>query len=124
MADNKEYIVFPDSKGNINVSEEVIAVIAGSAAIEVDGVAGLSTYTGKDIIEIRGKRSLARGVQITVEEDAVSANVYIITEMGFAVNEVGKAVQVAVIAAIEGTTGFSVAAVNVHVCGISLKKNK
>lgn len=124
MGDNKEYITYPDERGSINISEDVVAVIAGSAVMEVDGVAGLFSAHGMDIAELLGKKSLARGVKIRMEDKQITADIFIMAAMGAAVNEVGAAVQKAVSTAIESTTGLTVSAVNVHICGISLKKDK
>jgi uncharacterized alkaline shock family protein YloU len=124
MGDNKEYITYPDERGSINISEEVVAVVAGSAVMEVEGVAGLFSAHGMDIAELLGKKSLAKGVKIRMEDKQITADIYIMASMGAAVNEVGIAVQKAVATAIESTTGLTVSAVNVHICGISLKKEK
>jgi uncharacterized alkaline shock family protein YloU len=122
MGENRDYITYPEDKGSINISEEVVAIIAGSAALEVEGVACLYSTPGRDITELIGKKSLARGVKIHMEDRTISADIYIMAVMGVAVNEVGTSVQNAVSTAIESTTGLTVAAVNVHICGISLKK--
>lgn len=122
MGENKDYISYPDERGSINISEEVIAIIAGGAAMEVEGVAGLYSTPGRDIVELLGKKNLAKGVKIRVEDKSVTADVFIMAAMGSAVNQVGTAVQTAVSTAIESATGLYVASVNVHVCGIAFKK--
>ena len=124
MGENKEYITYDQELGSINISEEVLAIIAGGAALDVDGVAGLYSTPGRDIAELLGKKNLARGVKVRVEEKMVSVDIYIMAAYGSAVGEVGAAVQSAVVTAVESTTGLSVAAVNVHVCGITLRKDK
>jgi len=121
MADNKDYITYPEDAGSINISEEVVAIITANSALEVEGVDSLYNSPGKDLAEIIGKKNLAKGVKIKVEEDGVSAEVYIIVKAGNSVCEVGKAVQESVKIAVEATTGLCVCAVNVHVCGISFK---
>ena len=108
MGENKDYITHPDEKGSVNISEEVISVIAASAALETEGVASLSA--GRDLTELLGKKNVGRGVKITV------------VKLGVSVNKVGRKVQEAVASGIESMTGFSVAEVNVHVIGISLGK--
>jgi uncharacterized alkaline shock family protein YloU len=122
MGENKEYITYPDEKGSINISEEVVAVIAGSAVLETEGVAGL--HTARDISDLLGKKSLHKGVKIHVDEDAVTVDVYIMVELGPAISEVATNVQQNVASAVEATTGFSVAAVNVTVSGIYMRKDQ
>lgn len=124
MGENKEYISYPEERGSINISEEVVAIIAGSAALEIDGVAGLYSTPGRDIAELLGKKNLSRGVKIRLEDKTITADIYIMASIDSAVNEVGASVQSAVATAIESTTGLRVAAVNVHICGIAFKKDK
>ncbi len=124
MSENKEYITYSEEKGSVNISEEVVAVIAATAATEVDGVAGLYPAHGRDIAELLGKKSLSRGVKIRIEDKKITAEVYIMAEMGSAVSDVGTAVQEAVATAIESSTGLTIEAVNIHICGIALHREK
>ena len=124
MSDNREYISEIDENGSINISEEVIAVIAGAAAMEVEGVHSLAATPGRDIALMLSKKSLARGVKIRVEDRVITIDVLILVEMGCAIAQVGAAVQKAVADAVESATGFQVAAVNVSICGIALKRDK
>ena len=62
MADGKEYVSRPDELGNIHISEEVLAVIAAAAAMEVEGVGSLAANLGSDIAELLGgKKNLSKG---------------------------------------------------------------
>lgn len=122
MGENREYVVRPDEKGSINISEDVIAVIAGAAATEVDGVAGLATAAGRELSI--GRKNLSKGVRVTVDENDITVDISIVARSGAVINTTGRAVQDAVSAAVESTTGLTVIAVNVHVCGISAVKEK
>jgi uncharacterized alkaline shock family protein YloU len=124
MGENKDYVAYTEERGSINISEEVLAIIAGGAALDVDGVAGLYSTPGRDIAELLGKKNLARGVKIRVEDKSITADIYIMAAYGSAVNEVGAAIQNAVATALESTTGLTVVSVNIHICGISFKKDK
>ncbi|SHI08232.1 Uncharacterized conserved protein YloU, alkaline shock protein (Asp23) family [Sporobacter termitidis DSM 10068] len=124
MGENKDYVTYSEERGSINISEEVLAVIAGSAALEIEGVAGLYSTPGRDFAGLLGKKNLAKGVKIRVDDKTIVADLYIMAAFGCAVGDVGTAVQKAVATAIESTTGLSVTSVNVHVCGISFKKDK
>jgi len=124
MGDNKGYIKNADEKGSINISEDVVAVIAATAAIEVEGVHGLYHTHGKELINMIGKRLLSRGVKLDIDGDDVTIDVYIVAEMGYSVSEVGAEAQKAVASAVESAVGVTVKAVNVHICGVSLKKQK
>lgn len=118
MPDNKEYVSRSDELGNIHISEEVLAAIAASSALEVEGVSGLAGNLGSDISELLGKKNLAKGVRIQVEDEAVTVELSILMSYGGTIPAVGKAVQEAVRNSIESMTGLSVTAVNVNVGGI------
>ena len=124
MGENKGYISNADDKGSINISEDVIAVIAAAAAAEVEGVHSMFPPSGKDITNMLGRKGLSKGVKLSISEDDILVDVSIIVEMGFSVSEVGAEVQRVVISAVEAAVGVAVKAVNVHICGVALKKSK
>ena len=124
MGENKEYISNSNERGSINISEEVISVIAGAAATEIEGVFGLYASSGRDFSEIVGKKQMSKGIKISAEDGRVTVELMLLVRMGYSVSEIGKAVQKAVAEAIEAAAGVTVEAVNVHICGISLIKDK
>jgi uncharacterized alkaline shock family protein YloU len=122
MADQKGYIRNSDDKGSVNISEDVVAFIAANAAREIEGVDSFYYSQGKDITSRIGKRNYPRGVKLTIDEDSISFDIYIVVDIGYSISEVGGKIQSAVISAVEGAVGVRVAAVNVHVCGKKKKK--
>ena len=128
MAEGKEYNSCPDKLGSIHISEDVLAVTAAAAALEVEGIGGLAGNLGGDLAELlAGRRNLSRGVRVTVEESAVTVDISLLVKYGFSVQESAKAVQTAVGDAIVNASGFTVSAVNVHVTGVAFpapKKSK
>ena len=118
MSENKEYVSRSDELGNIHISEEVLAGIAAAAALEVEGVSGLAANLGSDIAELLGKKNLAKGVHVKMEDDKVQVDLSILMSYGSTIPEMGKAVQDAVKTAIESMSGLEVSAVNVNVAGI------
>ena len=123
MGENKEYMTLPDENGTINISEEVISVVAANAALETEFVSSLSVGSGKDIAERIGKKNSQKGIRLQYNEDGgLIVDVYILTALGCSVINVGNEVQGNVSSAIEATTGITAAEVNVHICGISLDK--
>ena len=119
MAEN--YITYQEEKGNIHISEDVIAVIVGAAATEVEGVAGLSSTIGVDLVDFLGKKSLQKGIKLQIDENQVVVDTIIMIRFGYAVTAVAQKVQEAVIAAVESMTGLAVR-VNVHVNGVAFDK--
>ena len=71
MSENKEYVTRCEEQGNVYISEEVLAGISAAAALEIEGVSGLTANLGSDIAELLGKKSLAKGVSVKTEEDKV-----------------------------------------------------
>ncbi len=125
MAEGREYISCPDELGCIHISEEVLAVTAAAAALEVEGVGGLAANLGSDLAELlAGRKNLSRGVRVTVAESVVTVDISVLIRYGFAVQKAARAVQDAVASAIENASGLHVEAVNVHVVGVSLAQSK
>ena len=122
MSENRDYISRTDELGNIHISEEVLAAIAAAATLEVEGVNALSANLGSDLAELLGKKNLAKGIQVEMEEEKVKVELSILMEYGHTIPEVGKAVQDSVKNAVESMTGLEVAAVNVAVSGIAFEK--
>jgi uncharacterized alkaline shock family protein YloU len=124
MPENREYVTSAGERGSINISEDVIALIAAGETLSVEGVASLISTPGKEIIDIIGRKGAPRGVKINIDGNSVEIDVFIMIELGRSVNETGETVQRAVKEAVESSVGIEASAVNVHVCGISLKNRK
>ena len=125
MSEMKEYISRPQENGAVHISEEVLMAVAGTAASEVEGVAALSATRSVDLGELIGKKNAGKGIRITIsEEDEVSIECNIVVALGANVLDTAKAVQDAVISAVESVTGIKISNVHVMVCGISLPKEK
>lgn len=125
MADGKDYISCPDELGCIHISEDVLAVTAAAAALEVENVGALAGNLGGDIVELlAGKKNLSRGVRVGVTEGSVSVDISVLVKYGASVQQTAKAVQDAVAVAIENASGLNVEGVNVHVAGVTLDRSK
>jgi uncharacterized alkaline shock family protein YloU len=124
MGENKDYITFADEKGSVNISEEVISILAATAAIETEGVAGLSASSGKELHERLGRKNISKGVHLKTDEQSVVVDIYIMIKFGNSITELSQKVQDNVKNAIESASGLEVLAVNVHVCGVSFDREK
>lgn len=112
-----------ENGGTIKYANEVIAIIAGVAASEVDGIAGMCTSGG--ISDIIGRnRSITRGVKVEIGSEEASVELYIIVEYGSPIQKVASEVQENVRKAIETMTGLHVVNVDVHVQGVSFEREK
>lgn len=108
-----------EALGSVKIAGEVVSVIAGLAAMEVQGVAGMSSGITGDIAELLGRRNLAKGVKVEVGEREAAVDLYLIVEYGVRIPEVAWKVQQNVKQAIESMTGREVVEVNVHVQGVN-----
>ena len=122
MGEGKEYVSRSDELGNIHISEEVLAVIAAAAVLEVEGIGGLAANLGTDLAELLGKKNLSRGIHIQVEDGNVTVDLSILVKYGYTIPDVVRAVQEAVAGSVEATSGLTVAAVNVNVGGVVFEK--
>lgn len=106
------------SLGAIRIADEVVSIIAGLAATEVDGIAGMSGGIAGGIAEMLGRKNFAKGVKVEVGEKEAAVDLYIIVKYGVRIPDIALAVQENVKQAIETMTGLSVVEVNVHVQGV------
>ena len=105
---------------SIKISNDVVAVIAGVAVSEVSGVSGMSGGFAGGITEVlSGKKNLAKGIKVEVEENVAKIDVNIIVEYGTRIPDVAFEIQNRVKKAVESMTGLKVEEVNVHVQGVN-----
>ncbi|GAB6087780.1 Asp23/Gls24 family envelope stress response protein [Alkaliphilus crotonatoxidans] len=108
--------------GEIKIAEDVIATIAGLAAMEIKGVAGMSGGLVGGIAEILGKKSLSKGVKIDINEKGGFVDLFIIVEYGTKIPDIAWEIQDKVKRSIETMTGLSIIEVNIHIQGVSFPK--
>ncbi len=108
--------------GTIKITEEVVAIIAGIAAMEVPGVAGMSGGFAGEIVEMLGRKNLSKGVKVEVGEKEAAVDLYIIIEYGCRIPDVAWDIQERVKKSIETMTGLSVVEVNIHIQGVNFDK--
>lgn len=110
--------------GTVKITNEVVSVIAGLAATEVDGIAGMSGGLAGGIAEILGRRNLGKGVKVEVGEREAAIDLYVIVDYGVPIPEIAWKVQQNVKKAVESMTGREVVEVNVHVQGVHFPEEK
>ena len=101
----------------MKVADEVISIVAGLAAQEVNGVIGMSGSFAEGLNEFLGKKSFAKGVRITVDGHVVTAADYV--KYGSCIPEIALEIQEKVKEAIENMTGYEVKFVDVHIQGVA-----
>ena len=121
MAEGREYISHESELGSVSISEEVLAVIAAAAAVEVEGVSCLGSGLSSDVTATANRKALTKGVRLW-EAFEVTVELSILVRYGYVVTDVARAVQDAVFSAVENTSGLGVACVNVAVVGVTFQK--
>ena len=110
--------------GEVKIADEVVAIIAGLAATEVDGVASMAGNITYDLVSKLGMKNLSRGVKVSVLEGVVTVDLSLNIEYGKNILETSKKVQEKVKASIENMTGLEVEDVNVHISSVDMENEK
>ena len=113
-----------EENGNVNISDDVVSTIASLAASEVKGIVGMSGSISGGFAELLGKKNLAKGVKITINENDVILDLAVIVEYGVKIPDVAWELQEKVKTEVESMTGLNVTAVNVTVDGVNVPKQE
>ena len=106
----------------MKIADEVIAIIAGLAATEVKGVAGMCGNITNELVSKLGMKKLSKGVRVNVEGSHVSVDLAIELDYGVSIAQISKKVQEKVKTAIENMTGLTIDEVNVRIAGVALEE--
>jgi uncharacterized alkaline shock family protein YloU len=120
MEENVQSVV--NDIGTIKITDEVVAIIAGIAAMEVPGVTSMSGGIAGGIAEALGRKNLSKGVKVEVGEKEAAIDLYIIVEYGYRIPEVAWTIQEKVKNAVEDMTGLNVVEVNIHIQGVNIER--
>lgn len=108
------------NNGTVNISDDVIGIIAGIAAGEIEGIKGLHGTFTDEVMERLGSKNLTKGIQVELLDRTVSVKLKVIVDFGVHIHEVCEGVQENVKTAIESMTGLDVTAVDIEVDGINV----
>ena len=122
--EEKELLKSDSGLGSVKIADEVVSIIAGLAATEIDGIAGMSGGLVGGIAEVLGRKNFSKGVKVEVGEKEAAIDLYIIVKYGVRIPDVALAAQENVKQAIETMTGLSVVEVNVHVQGVGFPEEE
>jgi len=109
--------------GEVQIADEVVAIIAGLAATEVNGVASMAGNITNEIVSRLGMKNLSKGIQIEIADNEVVVDVALNIAYGYSIPEVSTKVQEKVKSAIETMTGLSVATINVRIASVDMGEN-
>ena len=106
--------------GQVQIADEVVAVIAGLAATEVEGVAKMSGNITNEIVSKHGMKKLSKGVKVTITGTQVDVTLNLVLSYGVSIPKTSQEVQDKVKSAIETMTGLTVSEVNIRIAGIQM----
>jgi len=113
-----------EENGVLSYADDVVATIAGLAAVEIDGVASMCGNIGSGISELFGKKSITKGVKVEVGKEEAAIDLFLIVEYGALIPIVTGKVQKNVIKSVETMTGLKVVEVNVTIQGVHITKEE
>ena len=126
MAEDRNVYKIHDngSLGEVQIADEVVAIIAGLAATEVEGVDSMAGNITNELVGKLGMKNLSKGVKVDVLEDVVCVDLALNIKYGYNILETSKTVQERVKAAIENMPGLTVSDVNVRIASVEIEKSK
>ena len=110
---NSYTIQSDEAIGQVQIADEVVAIIAGLAATEVEGVASMAGNITNELVSKLGMKKLSKGIKVSVDNGEVAVEVAINIDYGYSVPKTSRMVQEKVKASIENMTGLIVSDVNV-----------
>ena len=110
-----------DRIGEVQIADEVVAIIAGLAATEVEGVDSMAGNITNELIGKVGVKSLSKGVKVQVSGNTVKADLSLCLEYGYNIPETCSKVQEKVKNAIENMTGLTVTDVNIRIVNVNME---
>lgn len=123
--ERKNYTIQNDnSLGEVQIADEVVAIIAALAATEVEGVDSMAGNVTNELVSRLGMKNLSKGVKVDVLEGVVTVALALNLKYNYSIVEVTAKVQEKVKAAIENMTGLEVADVNIRVAGVEMNSQE
>ncbi|SDH78769.1 Uncharacterized conserved protein YloU, alkaline shock protein (Asp23) family [Pseudobutyrivibrio sp. 49] len=124
MAENKNFVINVNGDGGVNISEEVVGIIAGLGAVEVEGVESLAGNLTADNISKAGQGKLAKAIRVVDSDPGkIVVRMAINMKYGYEIPKVSGMVQEKVKQAVETMTGLVVTAVDIRIATVSVSSN-
>ncbi|MBQ5447016.1 MAG: Asp23/Gls24 family envelope stress response protein [Lachnospiraceae bacterium] len=121
MEDNRNiHTIHDDDLGEVRIADDVVAIIAGLAATEVEGVAAMYGNITNELVSKLGMKNLSKGVKAELTEEGVLVDLTLNVKFGYSIKEVSLKVQEKVKSAIETMTGLNVEKVDIRIANITV----
>ena len=122
--DRKTSKIKDGNSGEVKIADEVVAIIAGLAATEIEGVSSMAGNITNELVSKLGMKNLSKGVRVDVLDGIVNVDVAINIAYGYSIPDVSAKVQERVKSAIENMTALEVSVVNVRIASVDMGKDK
>lgn len=109
--------------GAVQIADDVVAMIAGLAAREVEGVSAMNGNAAGELMSKVGVKNMSKGVKVDILEKNVSVELAVTIEYGYNIPAVCQKIQTKVKSAIENMTGLNVSDVNIRIAGVNMQKS-
>ena len=121
---NTHKVYEKDKIGEVQIADEVVAIIAGLAATEIDGVDSMAGNITNELVGKLGMKNLSKGVKIDVTEEHAYVDLSLYLKYGYNIPDVSAKVQERVKNAIENMTGLNVLEVDIKIAGVNMEEEK
>ena len=110
--------------GKVIISDEVFSLIAGLAAMDVEGVNSMAGNITRELVAKLAMKNLAKGVKVEVQDESVTVYMSLNIDFGYNIPQVSAKVQERVKASVENMTGFHVETVNIKIAGVIVNRDR
>lgn len=123
MSDHMLNVSNDTGLGKVEIAPEVIEVITGIAASEVEGISSMRGSFASDVVERFGKKSHSKGVKVELSNQDIIIDLYVVVEFGISIPKVAEKLQTNIRQTLKNMIALDVSEINVHVVDIQMERN-
>lgn len=109
--------------GKVEIAPEVIEVITGIAASEIEGISSMRGNFATGVVERFGKKAHNKGVKVELTEEGIMIDLYVILDFGASIPIVAEKLQDNIRQSLKNMTALEIGEINVHVVGIQMEQD-
>lgn len=109
-----------NSLGTVEIAPEVIEIVTGIAASEIEGISSMRGNFASGVVERFGKKSHGKGVKVELTEAGIVIDLYVVLDFGISIPQIAQKLQTNIRQTIKGMTALEIAEINVHVVGVQM----
>lgn len=124
MSDNMLNVSDDTGLGKVEIAPDVIEIIAGIAASEVEGISSMRGSFASDVVERFGKKSHSKGVKVELTNQDIIIDLFVVIDFGVSIPKVAEKLQTNIRQTLKNMIALDVSEINVHVVGIQMEQEK